>query len=190
MLKIIQAPNPVLSTPTKSIIGIDKSIRRLIKDMDEVLISARDPEGVGLAAPQVDKSLRLFLIKQTPRSPTLVFINPIIEKFIGEISPAASSATGVTDNVESKEVALEGCLSLYGTWGKVKRYPGIILSYQDETGKIHKKRFKGFAATIIQHEYDHLQGILFTKRVLEQRGKLYKSTKDKSGENIFEEIEI
>ncbi len=190
MIKIIQATNTVLSAPTKTIIDIDKSMRRLIKDMEEVLISAHDPEGVGLAAPQVGKSLKLFLVKQTPRSPTLVFINPVIEKFIGQISPAAASATGVKDNVGNNEIALEGCLSLYSTWGKVKRYPEIILSYQDEESKTHKKKFKGFIATIIQHEYDHLQGILFPKRVLEQKGELFKSVKNEKGENVFEKIEI
>ena len=58
----------------------------------------------------------------------------------------------------------------------------------DETGKIYTKEFKDFLATIIQHEYDHLNGILFPKRVLEQKGKLYKSSKEKNGEDIFEEL--
>lgn len=185
MLKIIQAPNSILSAPAKPIIAIDKSIKRLIKDMEEALIVARDPEGVGLAAPQVGKSLRMFLVKQTPRSPTLVFINPVIEKFIGEMPINTSS-----EEEENNEVALEGCLSLYSTWGKVNRYPGIILTYIDEAGKTHKKKFEGFLATIIQHECDHLQGILFPKRVLEQKGELYKSSKNEKGENVFEKIEI
>ncbi|MDO8461008.1 MAG: peptide deformylase, partial [bacterium] len=60
----------------------------------------------------------------------------------------------------------------------------------DENGKPHKRKFSGFIATIIQHEYDHLHGILFPKRVLEQKGKLYKSRKNKEGKDVFEEIEI
>jgi peptide deformylase len=186
MLKIIQAPESVLSQPAKPINNIDKSIHRLIKNMEEALLSARDPEGVGLAAPQVGKSVQLFLIKQTPRSPILVFINPVIEKFIGETSVKKKEKKPEDD----KGTQLEGCLSLYGIWGVVKRHPEVILSYQDQTGQKHKRKFTGFIATIIQHECDHLYGILFPKRVLEQNQKLYRSKKNEKSETEFEEIEL
>ena len=188
MLKIIQAPNKVLSEKAKTIGKIDKEILTLTKEMEESLIIAKDPEGVGLAAPQVGKSLQLFLVKQTPRSPTLIFINPKIESFIDNIR---ENPLSISDNPEKeKGVQLEGCLSLYNIWGVVKRHPGVIVSFIDEKGEKHKKKFEGFLATIIQHEYDHLQGILFPKRVLEQNNKLYKSSRDEKGESVFDEIEL
>lgn len=192
MLKIIQAPNPVLSQRARPISKIDKSINRLIKDMTATLINAHDPEGVGLAAPQVDKPLQLFLIRQTPRSPILVFINPFIEEYIDELSSEIASASVPTEPGQRRDegVKLEGCLSLYSIWGDVKRYPGVILSYQDETGKNHKRKFTGFIATIIQHEFDHLQGVLFPKRVIEQQRQLYKSKLNEKGQTEFEEIEL
>lgn len=199
MLKIIQAPNSVLSTPAKKITNIDKSLQSLIRNMEETLTGARDPEGVGLAAPQIGKSLQLFLVKQTPRSQTLVFINPVIEEVIEEepitnteSTPGQNTKTSSKkkSDTNSTNVQLEGCLSLNSIWGEVKRHPALILTFTDETGTIHKKKFSGFLATIIQHEYDHLQGVLFPKRVLEQQGKLYKSSVNKKGETEFEEIDL
>ena len=187
MLKIINAPNIVLSQKAKPIDKIDKSIHNLIKDMEQALIAATDPEGIGLAAPQVEKSLQLFLIKQTPRSPTLVFINPKIEKYI-DAEPEKINQNEKPD--KDNGVQLEGCLSLNNIWGIVKRYPAIVLSYQDETGQAHKRKFTGFIATIIQHEIDHLCGYLFTKRVLEQRNQLYNSKKNAKGEIEYEKIEL
>jgi len=185
-MKIVQAPNPVLSTKAKVISKIDKSILNLIKEMEKTLISAKDPEGVGLAAPQVGKSLRLFMTKLTPHSPTLVFINPNIETILED-----EKGDEVEDkDSEEKKVQLEGCLSLFNIWGEVRRSPGLILSYQDKSGKIHKRKFTGFMATVIQHECDHLNGILFPKRVLEQEGQLYKSYKNDKGESEFTEIEV
>lgn len=190
MLKIVQAPNLVLSQPTKPINKIDKEINQLIKEMKETLVAARDPEGVGLAAPQVDKSIQLFIIKQTSRSPILVFINPKIEQFLDKSEIDENQPEISEDPKKEKNVQLEGCLSLSGIWGVVNRHPTLVLSYEDETGQKHRKKFTGFIATIIQHEYDHLQGTLFPKRVLEQKNPLYKSKKDEKGETEFEEIKL
>lgn len=189
-MKIVQAPDPALSLPAKPIIKIDKAIHSLIREMKETLVNAKDPEGVGLAAPQVGKSAQLFIIKQTPRSEILVFINPKIEQFFDESKISENPPVTGEDQKEKKNVQLEGCLSLFSIWGVVNRHPGVLLSYLDETGQIHKRKFNGFIATIIQHEYDHLQGILFPKRVLEQKNPLYKSKKDEKGETEFEEIKF
>lgn len=64
------------------------------------------------------------------------------------------------------------------------------MAYLDEKGVKHQEVFTGFLATIIQHEFDHLQGVLFPRRVLEQKGQLYKSVKNKKGEMEFEEISV
>jgi len=81
-------------------------------------------------------------------------------------------------------------LSLVNIWGEVERSPEITLEYLDESGKSHNRKFSGFMATIIQHEVDHLNGILFPKRVLEQNGTLYQSSKNAKGEDEFEELII
>lgn len=185
MLTIVQAPNKVLATPAKKIGKIDKAITHLIKEMELTLQHATDPEGVGLAAPQVGKSLQIFIIKEAPTDPLQVFINPTISIPQGE-----TVHTIEIGEEEKKEVKLEGCLSLQDIWGVVGRYEKIELEYLDETGKKHKKTFDGFLATIIQHEFDHLNGTLFPKRVLEQNGKLYKSIKNKKGEVEFQEVSL
>lgn len=179
-MEIIKAPHHVLSQQAKAIPTITKTIVDLIEEMKKTLIAAKDPEGVGLAAPQVGKSLQLFIMRQSLATPISVFINPKVTLLEDETKK----------KTHSEHDQLEGCLSLYNIWGPVKRSPKVSVTYQDETGTHHTKTFKGFAATIIQHEYDHLQGILFPKRVLEQQGKLYKSKKDKQGKDVFTEINI
>lgn len=229
MSTIITAPNPILSQSAKQISKVNAGILKLIEEMKAALLSAKDPEGVGLAAPQIGKSISLFMAKPTPTSSIHVFINPDIEARGGviELNQKAGGASAGTDEGvrlpdrrkppssarnasedigwgkqaagpaqndkkenDSKHIKLEGCLSLPSIWGEVKRHPQIIVSYLDEKGKPHKRLFKGFMATVIQHEIDHLNGILFPKRVLEQKGKLYKSVKDKKGGDIFEEIDL
>ncbi len=180
MLEILKAPNPVLSTKAQPVKKIDKAILKLIADMKIALAAATDPIGVGLAAPQVGKSLQLFVAQPSLKSPVYVFINPrIIRK---------SSAGNESKREKSKK--LEGCLSLPNIWGEVKRYDSVILEYQDEAGRKHNRKFTGFMSTIMQHEIDHLNGILFPKRVLEQKGTLYKSEKNEKGEEEFEELKL
>lgn len=188
MSTIITAPNPALSQVAKPVAKIDSQIQKIIKEMREALASASDPEGVGLAAPQIGESLRIFVAKPSPKGKVMVFINPKIV-MSDEIRVMSGTKKPITHNSKHK-TKLEGCLSLKDIWGTVLRSPKITLSYQDETGKSQTKEFKDFLATIIQHEYDHLNGILFPKRVLEQKGKLYKSSKDEKGEDVFEELEI
>ncbi|MCL6096306.1 MAG: peptide deformylase [Patescibacteria group bacterium] len=183
MLEIVKAPNPVLSQKAKRIAKVDKPVLKLISQMQEAMESATDPVGVGLAAPQVGKSLQLFITKPNPKSKVLVFINPKIVK-------KENTRPSQTQKKEKEHKKLEGCLSLKDIWGEVSRFDSIWISYLDETGKKHHRKFSGFLATIVQHEIDHLNGILFPKRVLEQKGTLYKSEKDERGEDIFEEIKI
>lgn len=186
MLKIVQAPSPVLAEKAKEVKKIDKEVLRLIEEMKRALLSAKDPEGVGLAAPQAGRSLQIFLVKPTENSPVQTFINPVIvENAQNENEQSAKKPKN-----RDKTTKLEGCLSLPNIWGTVVRKPAIVLSYLDETGKKRKQKFTGFIATIIQHEMDHLNGDLFPKRVLEQKGKLFKSHKDEENQDIFEEIEL
>jgi peptide deformylase len=177
-MRIVHIPQSVLSTPAKRITVFDKKLRASIADMKETLLSARNPKGVGLAAPQVGLGLQLFLIHPSAKDPVSVFINPeIIHK------------EPVTETTKKSE-HLEGCLSIPNIWGDVKRAPALTMKYQDEQGKPHEETFTGFPAVIIQHEYDHIQGVLFTQRVLEQKNKLYQNAKDEHGKEILEEISI
>lgn len=183
MLKIVHAPHDILTKEVRTVKKIDKKIRELVYDMEETLVSQLDPQGVGLAAPQVDVDLAIFIIKPTLRSGTLVFINPKIL----EVAPVRhiDSDFHRNDKKEKEEdIKLEGCLSIPRIWGPVTRSAKILLEYQDLTGEKHTEWFSGFKSVIIQHELDHLQGVLFTERVLEQKGKLYQ---EKDGE--LEKIE-
>ncbi len=185
MLPIVQTPNEVLSRKAQPVPKIDASIKEFITQMTETLLHAKDPEGIGLAAPQVGKSLQIFIIRPSSNHQVAVFINPIMK-----IPEEERIMDRKQTRKKKKGVKLEGCLSLRDIWGVVHRYPKIVLSYQDETGAHFKKTFTGFLATIIQHEYDHLQGILFPKHVLEQGNILYKSILNEKGETIFEELKI
>lgn len=187
MYSIVKAPNEVLSQQAKPVQKIDASIKQLVKDMAVTLSHAKDPEGIGLAAPQIGKSLQIFIIKESKEADLRVFINPVLKTSKEKLTKPKK---GVKKGKKTNEVRLEGCLSLGDIWGEVTRYPTVTLSYEDEHGENHTEEFSGFYATIIQHEYDHLQGILFPRRVLEQKGSLYQSKKDEKGEVVFEEMPI
>lgn len=188
MFEIVKAPNSVLSQEAKKIVKFDKNLKKLVNDMAKTLEAARDPEGIGLAAPQVGKSLQLFIIKESRKAPLRVFINPVID--FPKNTPLQIEKRPKGASKPAKDFKMEGCLSLGDIWGQVKRYPKLKITFQDETGAAHTEEHKGFFATIIQHEYDHLQGILFPKLVLEQKGKLYRSKKDAKGELVFEELPL
>lgn len=182
MLEIVTAPHSALSTKAKEVTNIDAKIQKLLLDMEEALNLAKDPIGVGLAAPQVGVGLRIFIARPNPKAKLMIFINP-------EIKEAKNDPTKKKPKKNDPK-KLEGCLSLLHIWGIVKRKDRVKVSYLDEKGNKKTKEFKGFVATIIQHEIDHLDGILFPKRVLEQKGKLYKSEKDEDGDDVFEEIPL
>lgn len=187
MYKIVTTPNEILTVVAKPVSTFDKNLKKMLSDMEVTLAHTSDPVGVGLAAPQVGVSLQIFLARPTEKAPTLHFINPIIEEVSGIDLPAGRQAKQEKD--EDKKI-LEGCLSIPNIWGHVTRSQKVVLSYQDAEGKKYTNTYTGFMATIIQHEVDHLNGVLFTKHVLAQKEKLYRSSKNKDGEEEFEEIHI
>ncbi|MBI2074254.1 MAG: peptide deformylase [Candidatus Levybacteria bacterium] len=168
MLSIVIAPDPVLSKNADKVEKVNKDVLRLIEEMKQTLLS------------------RIFITKLTEKSPIGVFINPEII----QIDTDNNQRISADNQRKSPPTKLEGCLSLPSIWGTVFRSPKIKLEYLDENGKTHSKIFTEFMATIMQHEIDHLDGILFPKRVLEQGGTLYKSHKNKKGQDEFDEIEI
>lgn len=180
MKPIVTTPNSVLSAPARTVTFFDKRLAALIRDMKSALRAATNPKGVGLAAPQIGEPWRIFITRPTEKSAIRVFINPKI----------ARASYAKTDGVPERENKLEGCLSIPKIWGRVKRTGELTLHYQDETGAPHREKFTGFIATIIQHETDHTNGILFVQRVLQQKGKLYESATDENGKEILEEVTI
>ena len=113
--------------------------------------------GVGLAAPQVGKPIRMFIVdtiqlkndeKRTGEGIKKIFINPIILEETGE-------PKGYED----------GCLSIPGIRGEVMRKPNIRIAYQDETGAQFEETYDGICARVIQHEHDHIEGLLFTDKI-------------------------
>lgn len=163
ILPIVAYGDPVLKKETDEIESDYPFLNELIADMFETMYEAN---GVGLAAPQVGKSIRLFIVDASAFSedePELegfkkVFINP-----------------EMIDETGEKWTFNEGCLSIPGIREDVIREPEITLEYFDENFMLKEETFKGIAARIIQHEYDHIEGILFTDRIKPLKRRLLKS---------------
>ena len=167
-LKIYMLGQETLRTPANRIGKVDDEIRRLAKDM---LITMYSAKGIGLAAPQVGVQKRILVIDlnfEDSDAPPNVFINPEI------ISSSAS-----LDTYE------EGCLSIPGVYLNVLRPSSIKLSYRDEMGRPKKMNAEGLMARCIQHEIDHLNGVLFVDKVTDQ-DELKKQLK----ENKFNENDV
>lgn len=179
-MQILTTPNPILTHPAQPVEKINQKILEFIEEMKKTLLATGNPKGVGLAAPQLGKPWQIFLTKPWPRSEVQVFINPEIIWRSEEL----------TNGVPQRKNKLEGCLSIPGIWGMVKRYQIIKLSYKTPDNKQHIKKFSGFLATIIQHEMDHLNGRLFPSRVLEQKGKFYKIERVSGGKEILQELKL
>lgn len=184
---ITTVPNTVLTTPAKKVERIDKKILDIIARMKKELIETDNPKGVGLAAPQISVPLRIFITRPTERSPISVYLNPEITWYSPEVSEIQRISGGKS---KAKEKKLEGCLSIPKVWGYLKRSSKVRLKYMDINGVFHEEDFSGFEATIVQHETDHLNGILYTMRVMEQKEKLYKINYNEKGEEELEEIKL
>lgn len=172
MLSVVKAPDPKLRVKTRPVRKINPALKNTLKEMIKLTKTFRDPEGVGLAATQVGLAESFFVAKNG-------------QKFISVVNPKILSTGKRTKKY------FEGCLSVPNMWGEVKRATNIKVSYLDSQGKTVTVPLKGILAWIFQHEVDHLNGILFSDRVLEQKGKFYKYTgKDKAGSDVFREITI
>ena len=159
--QVLKTTEPRLRDKSKPVKKIDKKIKLLVRDLKNTLSAQSNPEGIGLAAPQIGKYLKVFIIK--PAKDIKTIINPKIV----EISAKKFSKK------KKKEKIMEGCLSLPHFYGPLKRPPKIKIEYLDEDGNKKIDTFEGLEAQIIQHEIDHLEGVLFIDRLLEQKEKLY-----------------
>ncbi len=169
ILPIVAYGDPVLRKVGKEIDKDYPNLTELIANMKETMYNA---SGVGLAAPQIGKAIRLFIIDASPfaedddlsdeeravlKTFNRVFINPqIIEE-------------------EGEEWAFsEGCLSIPDVRQDVFRQPKVTLEYQDEDFNTHTEVLEGLAARVFQHEYDHIEGILFTDKLSSLKKRLIK----------------
>ncbi|PFE05938.1 peptide deformylase [Bacillus cereus] len=144
VLEIVKHPDEVLETPCERVINFDKKLVNLLKDMHETMLVA---DGVGLAAPQVGVSLQVAVVDIGDDTGKIELINPVILEKRGE------------------QVGPEGCLSFPGLYGEVERAEYIKVRAQNRRGKIFLLEANDFLARAIQHEIDHLHGVLFTSKV-------------------------
>ena len=178
---IVAVGDQVLKTRAKDIAADlhAAELSQLVQDMFETMYSAH---GVGLAAPQIGKGIRLFVMDSTPMvepdeddEPTTEPLDAATQAAPAEvpvkrafINPQMLRETGEQWGFE------EGCLSIPGVRENVMRCPDIVLRYEDENRQVHEEAFSGMAARIIQHEYDHLEGILFTDKLSAFKKQLLK----------------
>jgi len=176
ILPIIAYGDPVLRKVGVEIAKDYPGLEQLIKDMFETM---RASSGVGIAAPQVGKAIRLFIVDTTP------FVNgerdedeedeysATEREQLGKLSKAFINAT-ITDEEGEIWSFNEGCLSIPKIREDVYRKPKIHIEYYDEQFNFIKETYEGVAARVIQHEYDHIEGKLFTDRISPLRRRLLK----------------
>jgi peptide deformylase len=154
ILPIIQLGNPILRQTAQPIADLTNEL--LQNQIDDLIATAASANGVGIAAPQVGRSQRLLVVasRPTPRYPHAPTMEPT-----AMLNPqiVARSAEMVKD--------WEGCLSVPGIRGLVPRHQAIEVEYRDRHGQWQRQELTDFVARIFQHEYDHLDGIVFLDRV-------------------------
>ncbi len=175
MLRIRLVGDPILKKIAEPVREITPELKAFIKDLTFTMY---ETDGVGLAAPQVGLSQRIFVIDTTwtqddGKKEAFVLINPVIRESFGEL------------------LYEEGCLSVPGIFEKVRRYNSIIIEYTDVKGELCRIEAEGTRAVVLQHEYDHLEGILFIDRLpklklwpLKKKIRQFENMIDKDGNNF------
>ncbi|WP_420536151.1 peptide deformylase [Dictyoglomus turgidum] len=143
IMEIRKIGDPILKIKAKKVEKIDEKVKNLVRDMIETM---KFSNGVGLAAPQVGESLRIIVVDYEENP--IAFINPEILEMDGEV------------------LDYEGCLSVPGVEVPIKRAERIIFKAQDLQGRTKRYKAKGLLARVIQHEVDHLEGILILDRAV------------------------
>ena len=151
---------------------IDKDYPKLEKLLENMFETMYEASGIGLAAPQIGRPIRLFLVDASPfeddedlSEEERISLANFKKVFIN---------AQIVDEVGDEWAFNEGCLSIPEVREDVFRQPDIVIEYQDENFKKHKDIFSGMAARIIQHEYDHIEGILFTDKLSPLKKRLIK----------------
>ncbi len=154
--KIIHYPEPLLKQKSAPVTEFNDELKQLADDMAETMYAA---PGVGLAAPQVGVLQRLIVLDCSPKDAE--------NDLIIAVNPEVISGSG--DSLEE-----EGCLSVPGYYASVKRYSEVTMRYQDTAGNVHERQADGLLAIGIQHEIDHLEGILFVDRLSPLKRSMFK----------------
>lgn len=163
ILPIVAFGTPVLKQKAQDISADYPNLNDLISNMFQTMYNAN---GVGLAAPQVGLSIRLFIVDATPFADEEPHLKGVKKTFI---NAKIIEETGETWPFN------EGCLSIPGIREDVIRHREILIRYQDENFNFCEERISGILARVIQHEYDHIEGVLFTDRLSTLRKTLLKS---------------
>jgi len=145
VLPIVTYPAPVLEQPCARVTVFDRQLGRLLDDMYETMIAA---DGVGLAAPQVGIAKQVAVVDIGDEHGRIELINPVIIEMRGE------------------QIDVEGCLSFPGLFGEVPRANYVKVRAQNRRGRLFTLSATGFLARALQHEIDHLHGVLFTSKVI------------------------
>jgi peptide deformylase len=165
-LPIVAYGDPVLRKRADDISDAYPDLNTLISNMFETMYNAH---GVGLAAPQIGLSVRLFIIDATPFTEDEPQLKEFKKVFIN---------ARIIEESGDKWAFNEGCLSIPDVREDVLRHKNVTISYYDENWKLHEATYNGLAARVIQHEYDHIEGKLFTDKLSPLRKAMLKSRLD------------
>jgi len=160
---IVAFGNPSLR---KESVVIDKDYKDLDKLIEDMFETMQVSDGVGLAAPQIGKSIRLFVIDASPMAED----DPLLDGFKKVFINAK-----IVEEYGDEWAFTEGCLSLPGIREDVYRPSNVKIEYYDENFEFHSEEYDGIKARIIQHEYDHLDGVLFVDHIAPLRKRLLKA---------------
>jgi len=174
ILPIVAYGDPVLRKVGKDITPEYPKLDELISNMWETMYSAH---GVGLAAPQIGLPIRLFLVDTAPFSDDGK-LSEEEQKALSGFKKVFINAT-IEEEKGTERDFNEGCLSIPDVREDVKRKPEITVSYLDKNFKPQRETFDGLLARVIQHEYDHIEGILFTDKLSSLKKRLLKSRLEK-----------
>jgi peptide deformylase len=166
---IVAYGDPVLRKETEEITKEYKNLDAVLENMFETMYEAR---GIGLAAPQVNISIRLFIVDATPFEDDEDYTEEE-QKFLSTFKRVFINPRIIEESGDEWAFN-EGCLSIPDVREDVFRQPNIVMEYEDENFKKHKETFSGIVARIIQHEYDHIEGILFTDKLSPLKKRLIK----------------
>ncbi len=156
VLDIVTIPNKILRQPAEEVTRFDDELQQLIDDMIETM---RDAPGVGLAAPQIGRPLKLTVIE------TLADLDEDGSEIEGSRELYVIVNPEIVWTSRTSLDGIEGCLSIPGYLGEVERYESIRMRAQDRHGKKIKLRLQGWTARIFQHEIDHLHGVLYIDKL-------------------------
>ncbi len=169
ILPILAYGDPILK---KKAVDIAKDYPNLKQVIDNMFDTMHNAKGVGLAAPQVGLSIRLFVVDSSPFAEDKEDTDEKKQELMN-FKKIFINAQILTED-GNKWKFNEGCLSIPSIREDVERKPKITIQYLDENFKSHKETYDGVRARIIQHEYDHIEGILFTDRINPLRKQLLK----------------